>query len=65
MKEIKTKTPAELIKLISEKNEALRAFRFGITGAKAKNVKEGRTLRKDIAKMLTEINSKRNSGQTN
>lgn len=64
MKEITTKTPAELTKLISEKNEALRVFRFGITGAKAKNVKEGRMIRKDIARMLTAQNSKNNSGQT-
>lgn len=39
---------------IAEKREALRAFRFAIAGSKAKNVKEGRTIRKAIARLLTE-----------
>ncbi len=59
-KEITTKTPADLTRLIAEKREALRVFRFGSAGAKAKNVKEGRTIRKDIARMLTAMNAKKN-----
>lgn len=55
MKDITTKTPGELTKLITEKREALRLFRFGAAGAKTKNVKEGRTIRKDIARMMTAI----------
>ena len=57
MKDIANKTSAELSKLSAEKREALRAFRFGAAGAKSKNVKEGRTLRKDIARILTAINA--------
>lgn len=53
MKDITTKTPADLQKMISDKREALRVFRFGAAGAKAKNVREGRAIRKDIARMLT------------
>ncbi|MEK7609783.1 MAG: 50S ribosomal protein L29 [Patescibacteria group bacterium] len=59
IKEISNKTPADLTKLISEKREALRVFRFGSAGAKTKNVKEGRAIRKDIARMLTVLNVKK------
>jgi len=53
IKEIKTKTNPDLNKLLSDKREALRVFRFGTAGSKAKNVKEGRELKKDIARILT------------
>jgi ribosomal protein L29 len=56
MKEYKDKTPKDLMKLISEKREIIRNFRFGSTGSKIKNVKLGRTLRKDIARIMTELN---------
>ncbi len=55
MKEYKDKTPQDLNKLIAEKREGVRAFRFGSTGSKTKNVKLGRTLRKDIARIMTEL----------
>ncbi len=55
-KDISNKTPSDLTKLITEKREALRVFRFGSAGAKAKNVKEGRAIRKDIARILTALN---------
>jgi len=59
MKEIENKTSADLRKMITEKREALRVFRFGGAGAKTKNVKEGRTIRKDIARIMTALkNSK-------
>jgi ribosomal protein L29 len=57
-KEITTKTQADLTKMLTEKREALRAFRFGGAGAKTKNVREGRTIRKDIAKILTALHAK-------
>lgn len=59
MKEYKDKTPKDLMKLISEKREAIRNFRFGSTGSKTKNVKLGRTLRKDIARIMTELTLRR------
>ncbi len=55
MKEYKDKTPKDLNKLIAEKREGIRNFRFGSTGSKTKNVKLGRTLRKDIARIMTEL----------
>jgi ribosomal protein L29 len=53
MKDITNKTRADLAKLVSDKREGLRVFRFGASGAKTKNVKEGRAIRKDIARILT------------
>jgi len=55
--EITNKTQADLTKLISEKRETLRLFRFGGAGAKTKNVKEGKVVKKDIARILTAMNS--------
>ena len=59
MKEITTKTHADLNKLLTEKREALRVFRFGGAGAKTKNVKEGASIRKDIARIMTQLNAKK------
>jgi len=49
------KTKEELHRLVAEKREALRAFRFAMAGSKKKNVKEGKTVRKEIARLLTEL----------
>ncbi|MEO8637546.1 MAG: 50S ribosomal protein L29 [Candidatus Taylorbacteria bacterium] len=58
MKDIKDKKEEELVKLLDEKREALRNFRFAMAGSKQKNVKEGKGLRKDIARILTEVNAR-------
>lgn len=55
--DFKTKTPADLMKILADKREALRVFKFGGAGAKSKNVREGRAIRKDIARVLTVLNS--------
>jgi ribosomal protein L29 len=59
MKDFKTKTIADLNKLIAEKREAIRGFRFGSTGSKTKNVKLGRSLRKEVAQIMTELSLRR------
>ena len=59
MKDISNKTAADLEKLLNDKREALRLFRFGAAGAKTKNVKEGSALRKDIARIMTSLNAMR------
>ena len=46
-------SPEETAKTVQEKREALRVFRFQVTGGRVKNVKEGRELRRDIARLLT------------
>ncbi len=57
MTDIKNKTKAELLKLIDEKKEAIRNFRFGLAGSKTKNLRHGRNLRREIAQMMTAIKS--------
>lgn len=59
MKDILNKTPSDLMKLVDTKREELRVFRFGGAGAKTKNVKEGRNIRKDIARIMTVLNTKK------
>lgn len=53
MKDLKKKTEKDLEKALAEKREALRKFRFGTSGSKNKNVKEGLNLRKEIAQIFT------------
>ncbi len=55
---IKTPAPADLRKMLAEKRDALQTFRFGLSGSKVKNVKEGREIRKEIARILTQLNTK-------
>ncbi len=55
MKDLQTKSFKDLIKLLTEKKGALHDFRFGNAGAKSRNVKEGRVIKKDIARIMTAI----------
>ena len=57
--DLKGKTKEELTRLVAEKREAGRVFRFAMAGSKTKNVKEGKSFRKDIARILTELNRKK------
>ena len=59
-KELKDKKPAELQKLIEERNTSLREFRFGLSGGKVKDVKGAKNMRKDVARALTIINNQAN-----
>ena len=58
MSEITKKTEKELIALLAEKRQALRDFRFALSGGKAKNMKEGAVAKKAIAQILTETNAR-------
>jgi ribosomal protein L29 len=60
MNTFKNNTEKELVNLISEKRAALHTFRFGIAGSKTRNVKEGKTLKKDIARIMTELTARTN-----
>lgn len=53
LKEMKT---SELEEKTASLRESLRLLRFKAQGSKSKNVKESRTIRKQIAVVLTEIN---------
>jgi ribosomal protein L29 len=57
MSDFNNKSAQELVKALNEKQVALRSFRFGMSGSKTKNVKEGRNLRKEIARILTALNA--------
>jgi ribosomal protein L29 len=54
----KDKPKQDLVKALGEKRETFRKLRFGNAGSKSRNVKEGRGLRKDIARIMTELNKK-------
>lgn len=56
--DIKKKTDQDLAKELAEKRAALRSFRFGTAGSKSRNVKEGRGIKKDIARIMTEMNAR-------
>ena len=60
MKDYINKTHADLANLLAEKRGALRMFRFGSTGGKTKNVKEGRAHRTEIARIMTTLSAKSN-----
>lgn len=50
------KSREDLVKALYEKREAIRAFRFGEAGSKTRNVKEGSAHKKDVARIMTELN---------
>jgi ribosomal protein L29 len=49
----------ELKKKLDDLEEELRVLRFKAQGSKSKNVKEAMMLRKQIARVLTEMNHKK------
>ncbi|MCK4918212.1 MAG: 50S ribosomal protein L29 [Candidatus Pacebacteria bacterium] len=53
--DLKKKIDKDLNKILSEKRTELREFRFSLSGSKIKNIKKGRSLRKEIARILTEL----------
>ncbi|MFZ2831709.1 MAG: 50S ribosomal protein L29 [Minisyncoccia bacterium] len=58
MKEIKKTTAEDLVKHLNEKRESVRAFRFDLAGSAKKNVKAPLLARKEIARILTEQNTR-------
>jgi ribosomal protein L29 len=59
-----TDTVEDLRKALAEKREALRAFRFSAKGSRVRNTKEGSLLRKDIARILFSLGSKKHEEVT-
>lgn len=56
-KDLRTKKPADLTKLLAEFESELRTIRFGASSGHTKNVKKARALRKDIARVKTLLHS--------
>ena len=59
MTDFKKYSVEDLHKEIADKREAVRKFRFGSEGSRSRNTREGRNHRKDIARMLTELNARK------
>lgn len=57
-KTLKNNTPEELHKIVADKREELRALRFSVAGSKNRNVKLASTLRKEVARALTELRAR-------
>ncbi|MFH1643107.1 MAG: 50S ribosomal protein L29 [Patescibacteria group bacterium] len=55
--ELIKKDKKELTTLLAEKRDKLRALRFGLAAGRAKNIREVRVLKRDIAKILTKISN--------
>jgi ribosomal protein L29 len=51
-------TPDGLKKTLTDKRESLRVFRFEGAGSRRRNVREGRMLRHDIARIETELRAR-------
>lgn len=54
----KTASVEELERYASQKREELRNLRFTGAGSKNKNVKLGRTLRREVARVETELTAR-------
>ena len=59
MSELKKKSNEDLTKLVGEKREELRAFRFDLAGTSKKNAKHAFLAKKEIARALTEVNARK------
>lgn len=59
----KAKNERELRKELNQKRKELQDFKFSIAGSKTRNVREGRNIKKDIARTLTELNSLNKEGK--
>ncbi|OGD67210.1 hypothetical protein A2442_04205 [Candidatus Campbellbacteria bacterium RIFOXYC2_FULL_35_25] len=55
MKDLNKKTEKELEKILADKRKDLREVRFGSSGSKDKNVKGRVNIRKETARILTEL----------
>ena len=58
MSEFNTQDVAELKKILADKREGLRVFRFEGAGSRSRNTRGARGLRKEIARILTELRSR-------
>ena len=60
--ELLKKNITDLEKTLAEKREGIKAFRFNVAGSKSTNVKEGRNLKKEVARTLTALREKAKQG---
>ncbi|QQR49872.1 50S ribosomal protein L29 [Candidatus Nomurabacteria bacterium] len=55
MKDIHQMTTDALATKLEATRESLRSFRFTLSGAKTKNIREGKAHKKAVAQLLTEL----------
>ncbi len=60
MENLKDKSEAELQELLRQERAKLRELRFQVLSEQYKQVRDVRVVRKNIARILTELNSRRN-----
>ena len=65
MADITSKSVDSLQVELAEKRESLRVYRFGGAGSRSRDVKGGRGIRKEIARILTELNSRIKASKPN
>lgn len=58
----KGKNKKDLEKALTDKRADLRNFRFGTAGSKKRDTQSGKNTRKDIARILTELNRQEREG---
>lgn len=58
MTEIKKKTDKDLEKMVAEKREELRKIRFESAGSGMRNTQAIQNLKREIARILTELNNR-------
>ena len=58
MSDLSKKTEKDLKKEIATLRKSLWDFRAGLAGSKVRNVKEGRAIKRNVARILTELNSR-------
>lgn len=52
----KDNSEKDLLKALYEQREAVHKFNFGVAGSNTRNVKSGRLAKKEIARIMTELN---------
>lgn len=57
-KTLKEKSEKDLNKTLAEKREELRKKRFSLSGSNQRDVVESKKIKKEIAQILTELNSR-------
>ncbi len=59
MSDIKSKNIAELNVLSAEMRETMRTIRFGAAGSRSRDVKQAKGIRRDVARIETELQSRK------
>ena len=63
MDNLRKKSEKELNKELSEKNIQSLELRFAIANNQVKNIREARSLKKNIARILTNLNERQKDGK--